>query len=315
MSSELVGIAHGQILIQPPQFVGLGSASGTVNTPRGPIEVSWQNTGTPLCGMSSELVELELSCASIGSSGTMAIDFAGYGTPRGICGSFGNDNICQSDGAMEMVSNLCNGKSSCIIPPGADFFNDPCPYTFKRLFVQAWCDNMPASRFSINASIPVGSIANITVPRVDLSNVVVTERNGVVWNEGSFVPGVDGVLSAYQVANEIIFQVGSGDYTFSTSGTNGTTVCLIQHEYHTFEVSCPTGTVFSYIRYASFGTPTGECGSFETSSCNSGLSFKVMEELCLFKQSCSLFPEETIFGDPCPGSFKTLAFEAVCTST
>ena len=70
-------------------------------------------------------------------------------------------------------------------------------------------------------------------------------------------------------------------------------------------------SVISKIELASFGVPLSVCGSFEAGSCNSSVSYRVIADACLGKQSCSIMPNSSTFGgDPCRGQKKKLAMQA-----
>lgn len=78
-------------------------------------------------------------------------------------------------------------------------------------------------------------------------------------------------------------------------------------------LACPSGTI-SKIEFASYGTPSGECGSFSVNaSCNAGNTTSVVESLCVGKESCRIVEYPT-FGDPCYGTYKHLAVQATCSS-
>ena len=69
----------------------------------------------------------------------------------------------------------------------------------------------------------------------------------------------------------------------------------------------PPGYVLNAVVFASYGTPTGTCGSYATSSCNDPNSVSVITALCAGKTSCSysLFPLVPAgLGDPCVGTLK-----------
>jgi len=58
--------------------------------------------------------------------------------------------------------------------------------------------------------------------------------------------------------------------------------------------------VFTAVRFASFGTPTGRCGSFEeASTCSANTSDAVVRELCMGKGECTIPVNDETFGDPC----------------
>jgi|EP01047_Picozoa_sp_COSAG01_P041856 hypothetical protein len=75
-------------------------------------------------------------------------------------------------------------------------------------------------------------------------------------------------------------------------------------------LTCATG-VISKIDFASWGTPTGQCGSFSASTCNSNASYSIVAKACLGKSSCTLVPSRNVWGaDPCFGKIKVLAVQA-----
>ncbi|XP_056167796.1 beta-galactosidase isoform X2 [Syzygium oleosum] len=77
---------------------------------------------------------------------------------------------------------------------------------------------------------------------------------------------------------------------------------------------CSPGQKISSIRFASFGTPEGTCGSFQQGSCHAFHSYDVFERTCMGLNSCSVTVDPEIFGgDPCPNIMKKLSVEAVCS--
>ncbi|CAF2165272.1 unnamed protein product [Brassica napus] len=78
-------------------------------------------------------------------------------------------------------------------------------------------------------------------------------------------------------------------------------------------LKCPVSTqVISSIRFASFGTPTGTCGSFNHGRCSSARSLSVVQKACVGSRSCKVEVSTRVFGEPCHGVVKSLAVEAVC---
>ena len=88
--------------------------------------------------------------------------------------------------------------------------------------------------------------------------------------------------------------------------------CASANETATATLKCPSGQVVKSIVFASYGTPTGSCGAFKTSSCNASTSKSVVEAACLGKASCAVGAANSVFGDPCAGIGKKLRIQAVC---
>ncbi|KAK9280236.1 hypothetical protein L1049_013923 [Liquidambar formosana] len=79
-------------------------------------------------------------------------------------------------------------------------------------------------------------------------------------------------------------------------------------------LDCPLpNQVISSIKFASFGTPRGTCGSFRHGRCSSTRALSIAQKACIGSSSCSIGVSIDTFGDPCMGVTKSLAIEASCT--
>ncbi|XP_047317232.1 beta-galactosidase 8 [Impatiens glandulifera] len=79
-------------------------------------------------------------------------------------------------------------------------------------------------------------------------------------------------------------------------------------------LECPfPNQIISSIKFASFGTPQGTCGSFKQSRCHSQKTLSIIQKACVGSSSCSVGVSVDTFGDPCSKVSKTLAVEASCT--
>lgn len=88
-------------------------------------------------------------------------------------------------------------------------------------------------------------------------------------------------------------------------------------EFHKPKVhlGCAPGQYISSIKFASFGTPLGTCGSFQQGTCHAAASYGIIEKKCIGQKRCSVTISNSNFGDPCPNVLKRLSVEAVCTPT
>ncbi|CAL5200286.1 unnamed protein product [Lathyrus oleraceus] len=78
-------------------------------------------------------------------------------------------------------------------------------------------------------------------------------------------------------------------------------------------LECPDHNhVISSIKFASYGTPLGTCGSFYHGRCSSNKALSIVEKACIGSRSCSVGVSTDTFGDPCRGLTKSLAVEATC---
>lgn len=67
------------------------------------------------------------------------------------------------------------------------------------------------------------------------------------------------------------------------------------------------------IAYASYGTPTGSCGSYVTSDCDATTLVAQVAAACLGKNDCTVDASNGTFGDPCGGTYKHLYVQASCS--
>ena len=70
----------------------------------------------------------------------------------------------------------------------------------------------------VEAVVPVGSAAEIVIPKFNLRNVKVTEGGKAVWENGQYVTGVAGVTGAADKDGVIRIKAGSGRYAFVLEG-------------------------------------------------------------------------------------------------
>ncbi|KAH0470471.1 hypothetical protein IEQ34_000194 [Dendrobium chrysotoxum] len=78
-------------------------------------------------------------------------------------------------------------------------------------------------------------------------------------------------------------------------------------------LACPENSSISSIRFASYGNPSGACGSYQQGICHHPSSVLIIEKVCLNKTQCTIpFLEGDFSKDFCPGITKSLAVEAAC---
>ncbi|KAI9114456.1 hypothetical protein K1719_014684 [Acacia pycnantha] len=80
-------------------------------------------------------------------------------------------------------------------------------------------------------------------------------------------------------------------------------------------LACPEDTHISAVKFASFGTPSGTCGSYQIGECHDPNSSLLVEKACLNKKECVIkLNEENFKNNLCSsGLTKKLAVEAVCS--
>jgi alpha-L-rhamnosidase len=84
--------------------------------------------------------------------------------------------------------------------------------TIRGLVSSSWRKQDNALRLDV--TLPVNSIGKICLPSAGLKNPLVKENGKVIYRKGSFVPGVAGITGGKQEEDYLIFDAGSGDYSF-----------------------------------------------------------------------------------------------------
>jgi alpha-L-rhamnosidase len=70
----------------------------------------------------------------------------------------------------------------------------------------------------LDAAVPLGVEAEIAIPKFNLKNITVKEGGRLIWENGSFVPGVEGVIEAKDASDSVVIKTGSGSYAFELTG-------------------------------------------------------------------------------------------------
>jgi len=71
---------------------------------------------------------------------------------------------------------------------------------------------------TLEVAIPVNSRAKVSVPKIGLQNVTVTESDKPVWKNNRYSAGVVGITAGTEMDDYVIFDVGSGSYSFRLTG-------------------------------------------------------------------------------------------------
>ncbi|KAJ4715242.1 Beta-galactosidase [Melia azedarach] len=124
----------------------------------------------------------------------------------------------------------------------------------------------------------------------------------------------------------VIFEEIGGDptkITFSRRKVSGSCGVVGEHPHHVngteiaqkLHLKCPKNTHISNVKFASYGTPKGTCGSLRLGDCHATSSISVVEKVCLKKNKCSidLQQQQHFDKDLCPGATKRLAVEVTCS--
>ncbi|HEX2735852.1 MAG TPA: hypothetical protein VHM70_29835, partial [Polyangiaceae bacterium] len=68
----------------------------------------------------------------------------------------------------------------------------------------------------------------------------------------------------------------------------GASVCDTADEDQAVTLACPDGQIIETVDFASYGTPTGDCGSFALGDCDAATSVDTVEMRCVGRATCSV---------------------------
>ncbi|XP_048615759.1 beta-galactosidase 7-like [Brassica napus] len=108
-------------------------------------------------------------------------------------------------------------------------------------------------------------------------------------------------------------EMGGNPSLVSFQTTRVGSVCANVYEKKIIELSCDRKPI-SAIKFASFGNPNGNCGSFEKGTCESSKNtVDILTQECVGKEKCCIDVSTERFGAPdCSGAPRRLAVEAIC---
>jgi hypothetical protein len=146
-------------------------------------------------------------------------------------------------------------------------------------------------------------VKDITPPSAVTKNIAVSlDANG------------QAVVLPSQVDNGSSDNCGAVTLSFRTTTTTSSvatgTVCATADENGNLVLTAPSGGIITAINFASYGTPTGICGSFSLGACNAANSKTIVEGYALGKNTVTIPANNSVFGDPCVGTFKRLYVQA-----
>ena len=80
----------------------------------------------------------------------------------------------------------------------------------------AW--RQEAGTFTLQVTIPVNTTAEVSVPKLGLGAVNISEGGETIWDAGAFRPGAAGISAGEDRGDAVTFAVGSGSYAFRLGG-------------------------------------------------------------------------------------------------
>ncbi|MFH1730901.1 MAG: alpha-L-rhamnosidase C-terminal domain-containing protein [Planctomycetota bacterium] len=72
--------------------------------------------------------------------------------------------------------------------------------------------------FTKEVTVPANTTAEVSVPKIGLRDVEVTEGLTPVWRSGAYADGADGISGGEETGDAVTFDVGSDSYAFTLKG-------------------------------------------------------------------------------------------------
>src|ERR1019366_7832431 len=85
--------------------------------------------------------------------------------------------------------------------------------TQRGMVISSW--SRTADAVHMEVTIPVGSQAEIVIPKLNFANVEVLESGKTVWKAGAYHPGAPGLTGGKETDRSVTLQAGSGHYTLT----------------------------------------------------------------------------------------------------
>jgi alpha-L-rhamnosidase len=86
----------------------------------------------------------------------------------------------------------------------------------RGTILSSWSRDERSVRLKVE--IPVGSEAEIVLPKMNLANILIKEGGQAIWENKRFVPGVAGIADVKDSSSNFVIKVGSGRYSFELCG-------------------------------------------------------------------------------------------------
>ncbi|XP_043081350.1 L-rhamnose-binding lectin CSL3-like [Puntigrus tetrazona] len=230
-----------------------------------------------------------------------------------------SNNHCFEETSRRTMTVRCNGKKRCSVFAVNSVFSDPCPWTYKYLQVSYECHPQRHSiacegtRSVIGCEKGVISVHHANYGRRDLGicpNRFVTRSDCYFSQTSSLRSRCDGKTSCHVDASNSVFS----------------DPC--HHVYKYLEVTyscillvflCQYALGLIKVIKANYGrTDRTTCASgkpaHQTSNirCVRGSYLRTMSTRCDGRKSCSVPAVNSVFSDPCVGTFKYLEVHYVC---
>ncbi|XP_075882961.1 L-rhamnose-binding lectin CSL3-like [Nelusetta ayraudi] len=251
-----------------------------------------------------------------------------------------NTRTCSRDRAASEISNtscgihsrkvaeICNGKRTCSIRADNNMFGDPCVGTYKYLTVTYSCQrqSVTCERHTASLSCGFGHVLVIQSAIYGRRDTITCRSNlalryvrhtgcGIQSNKVAEI--CNGQRNCSIRADNNMFGdpcVGTYKYLTVTYSCQRQSVTC---EGHTARLTCDLGKVLTIVSavYGRQDTKTCTRGRRLSQTRNTACAnctTSTVAEICGGKRTCSFLTSNSLFGDPCVGTFKYLTVSYSC---
>ena len=170
----------------------------------------------------------------------------------------------------------------------------------------------PGDLLTVGSGINAGKMVKVNVNSIGTDIIVVGVVDKYDVNSG-LLYFTNAFYSVTFSSSSAVMALDAGNsLSFSSTGYIGTVCGITLNEGSSMTLTAPVGHVFDKVLFASYGTPTGSCGSFAIGSCHAASSQTAAEGLILGKNTVTIVQNGFLglVGDPCVGTPKNLYIQA-----
>jgi hypothetical protein len=312
-NTNLIGLNRYFEYAQAVQTITTGTISGSPFCPGATVSVPYTISGTYTSGnvFTAQLSSSTGSFSSPVNIGTLTSTTAGTITatiPGGTASGNGyRIRVMSSNPVKTGTDNGINLTVNAILPVSVSIVASANPVcsgtsvTFTATPTNG--GTTPSYQWQVNGTNAGTNSATYTYTPVNNDAVICVLTSNAT-------PCVSGNPATSNTVTMTVYPLIANNTFNFTSGAYGT-VCATAAENANAVLTAPTGYVFIYVGFASFGTPTGSCSSFVINpSCHATTSQSVSEGYLLGNNSATIPATNAVFGDPCVGTSKQLYEQA-----
>ncbi|XP_065141478.2 uncharacterized protein [Paramisgurnus dabryanus] len=280
------------------------------------------------CGLTSHVFACESDTASIHcDQGRIKVLSANYGRTNSATCSSGKpaDQIsnvqCTQSSSLSVLASRCDEKQNCSISVNNTVFGEPCVGTYKYLDLSYVC--IPPSEVIQTENSCEGGTFGINCYKqfIKVLSANYGRTNNETCSTGRPADQISNVQCSQSSSLSLLANQCNGKQacSVSTSNTVFSEPCVGTYKYLNVSYICQPNNHFIKVSAANYGRTNNEtcstgrpAGQISNVQCFQNSSLSVLAAQCDGKQDCSIPATNTVFGDPCVGTYKYLDLSYTC---